>query len=155
MILSDIAVRRPVTTGVFFSALALLGVISWLRLPRTSSQTLRDTISLKRELPSLDKAELTPSAIYRLLYGYSPQAITANSLASESPLVHQHIQLFMEKLRYIRPALTGNDLQKMGIAPGPRMKEILHQLHQARLDGRVTSKKGEAEMVKSLLTVSS
>ena len=33
MILSDLAVRRPVATGVFFAALALLGAISWLRLP--------------------------------------------------------------------------------------------------------------------------
>ena len=33
MILTDIAVRRPVTTAMFFLALGLLGVISWNRLP--------------------------------------------------------------------------------------------------------------------------
>jgi hypothetical protein len=35
----------------------------------------------------------------------------------------------------------------MGIAPGPRMKEILQRLHEARLDGKVTSKKGERNLV--------
>ncbi len=33
MILPDLAVRRPVTTSMFFSALAILGVVSWTRLP--------------------------------------------------------------------------------------------------------------------------
>ncbi|GAJ20895.1 unnamed protein product [marine sediment metagenome] len=62
-------------------------------------------------------------------------------------MAHQHIQLFLDKLRYVKSALTGNDLQKMGVAPGPQMKEILNLLQEARLDGKVTSKRGEVEVV--------
>lgn len=123
-------------------------LISFLRLPKSLAQTLRDTISLKTKLPSLANPELSPSSIYRLLHSYSLQAVTANSLAGDSPVARQHIQLFLDKLRYVKSALTGNDLQKMGIAPGPKMKEILQRLHDARLDGNVTSKQGEVEMVK-------
>ena len=92
-----------------------------------------------------------PSRVYRLLYSYLPLAITANSLASDSPVVSQRIQLVLDKLRYIKPALTGNDLKKMGIAPGPRMKEILQHLHQTRLDGKVTNKQEEMELVEGWL----
>jgi tRNA nucleotidyltransferase (CCA-adding enzyme) len=120
---------------------------SFLRLPKSLAQTLRDTISLKAKLPSLANPKLTPSSIYRLLHGYSLQAVTTNSLACDSPMARQHIQLFLDKLRYVKPTLTGNDLQKMGIAPGPGIKEILNQLHEARLDGKVTSKKGEVDLV--------
>jgi len=126
-----------------------------LRLPKSLAQALRDTISLKAKLPSLADSKLTPSGIYRFLHGYSPQAVTANSLAYDSPVAHQNIQLFLNKLRYVKSAITGNDLQKMGIAPGPQMKEILEQLHEARLDGKVTSKQGEKKLVKSLLRTSS
>jgi len=126
-----------------------------LRLPKSLAQALRDTIGLKAKLPSLGKPELAPSTIYRLLHDYSPQAVTANSLACDSPVAHQHIQLFLKKLRYVKSALTGNDLKKMGIVPGPRMKEILQRLHDARLDGKVTSKQGERKLVKSLLRTSS
>jgi len=122
-------------------------LISFLRLPKSLARTLRDTISLKAKLPSLANPELNPSSIYRLVHGYSLQAVTANALASDSPVAHQHIQLFLDKLRYVKSALNGDDLQKMGIAPGPRMKEILQRLHDARLDGKVTSKQGEVEMV--------
>ncbi len=119
-----------------------------LRLPKSLAQTLRDTGSIKAKLNSLADPELPPSSIYRFLHGYSLTAITANSLASDSPIVRQHIHLFLNKLRYVKPTLTGTDLQRMGISPGPRIKEILTLLHEARLDGKVTSKQGEEEMVR-------
>jgi len=126
-------------------------LILHLRLPKSLAQTLRDSNSLKAKLQSLADPELTPSRIYHLLHGYSPPAIIANSLACDSPLACQHIQLFLNKLRYVKSALTGNDLKKMGIAPGPRIKEILNLLHEARLDGRVTSKRGEVDLVRGWL----
>jgi len=123
-------------------------LISYLKLTKLLFQTLRDTISVKSQLKPLADPELNPSRIYRLLHGYSPLAITANSLATDSPIARQHIRLFLSKLRYVKPALNGNDLKQMGIVHGPQIKEILNQLHEAKLDGKVTSKKGEEEMVR-------
>ncbi len=127
-------------------------LISYLRLSKPIAQTLRDSLSLKAKLKSLADPELTPSRIHHLLDGYSSPAITANLLASDSPVARQHIQLFLGKLRYIKPALTGNDLLRLGIAPGPQIKELLERLHEARLDGKVRSKQGEKELVKGWLT---
>ncbi len=126
-------------------------LISHLRLPKSLAQILRDTDSLRAELQSLADPKLTPSRIYHILYSYSPLAITANSLASDSDVARRHIRLFLDKLCYIKPALTGNDLKRMGIAAGPRIKEILNLLHEARLDGKVTSKKGEEELIRGFL----
>ena len=126
-------------------------LISRLRLPKSLGQTLRDAIGLKGKLQTLADPELKPSGIYSLLHPYSPSAIAANLLATDSPVTRQHIQLFLSKLRYVKSAFTGNDLKRMGINAGPRMKEILQRLHQARLDGKVTSKQGEEELVKGWL----
>jgi len=123
-------------------------LISYLKLTKLLSQTLRDTLSLKTELQSLANPELSPSHIYRLLHGYSPLAITANWLATDSAVARQHIRLFLSKLRYVKPALNGNDLKRMGVAQGPHIKEILNRLHEARLDGKVSSKRGEEELVR-------
>jgi tRNA nucleotidyltransferase (CCA-adding enzyme) len=122
-------------------------LISYLRPPRLLAQTLRDSHSLKAKLDALADPNLAPSRIYHLLHGHSPTAITANLLANDSSVVRQHFLTFLTKLRYVRPALTGNDLKKLGIAPGPRMKEILNRLLEARLDGEVTSKKEEEGLV--------
>jgi len=123
-------------------------LISRLRLPKSLAQTLRDTNSLKVKLESLANPQLAPNRIYHLLHNYSLPALTANSLAAGSPVAHQHIQTFLTKHRYVKSSLTGDDLSKMGIAPGPRMKEILKRLHEAKLDGKVTSKKDEERLVK-------
>jgi tRNA nucleotidyltransferase (CCA-adding enzyme) len=119
-----------------------------LRLPRSLAGALQDTGNLKAKLQSLADPKLTCSSIYHLLHGFSPLAITANLLTSDSAIAQRHIQLFLDKLRYIRPDLTGDDLIRMGIPPGPCIKEILHSLHQARLDGTVKSKRGEEAMAR-------
>ena len=126
-------------------------LMSYLRLTKSQAQTLRDTNSLKDKLESLADPELTPSNIYSLLHDYSAPAIMANESASDSPIARRHLRLFLDNLRYIKPILTGDDLLKMGIAPGPHLKEILQLLHDARLDGKVTSKQDEENLAKRWL----
>ncbi len=123
------------------------GLISKYRFPRSLARALRDSSSLKARVKALTAPNLAPSRVYALLRDLCLPAVVATSLATDSPVACRHIQAFLTRLRYIRPALTGSDLQKMGIPPGPRMKEILQRLHEARLDGKVKTKKGEEEMV--------
>ncbi len=122
-------------------------LISCLRLPKATAQTLRDAVGIKAEIESLSVSGLAPSSICSLLHGYSSPALVANSLAADSPVAGEHIQLFLNVLRYVKPSLTGEDLKRMGVAQGPRIKEILNLLREARLDGKVSSKKDEEEMV--------
>ena len=126
-------------------------LISHLRLPKSLAQTMGDAISLKGKLRSLTHPELRPSNIYRILCGYSQSAIIANSLATDSAIARQHMEVFLHTLRYVKPALNGNDLIKMGVTAGPQMKEILQRLHEAKLDGKATSKEDEEKLVKGWL----
>jgi tRNA nucleotidyltransferase (CCA-adding enzyme) len=126
-------------------------LISYLRLRKSVSQILRDTGSLKSRIDLLGNPDIMSSAIYNILHGYSQTAITANSLATDSDTIQQHINGYLNRLRHVKPALTGKDLQKMGITPGPHMKEVLRKLHEARLDNKVTSRADEVEMVRGLI----
>lgn len=38
------------------------------------------------------------------------------------------------------PLVTGNDLKRAGLKPGPRFRELLESIRDAQLDGRVTTK---------------
>ncbi len=124
------------------------GVISKCRFPRSLTRALRDSSRLKARVKALTAPDLAPSRVYELLRDLCLPAIVATALAADSPAACRHIQAFLTKLRYIRPSLTGKDLQKMGILPGPRMKEILQRLHEVKLDGKIKTKKGEVEMVR-------
>jgi tRNA nucleotidyltransferase (CCA-adding enzyme) len=123
-------------------------LIPRLKLRKSLAQILRDSVGLKSKLQKLADPELSPSGIYTVLHGYSATAITANSLATNSSTARRHIKLFLGKLRYVKSALTGNDLKQMGITSGPQIKEMLQRLHEAKLDGKVTTKRDEEELVK-------
>lgn len=125
---------------------------SYLRLPRSTARILRDANTLKAKLVPLAEPGLPPSSIYRLLHGYSLTAIIASSLASDSTVIRKHLALFISQLRYVKPALNGNDLIRMGIPPGSQIKEVLERLLEARLDGKVRNKQDETELVKRGLT---
>ena len=126
-------------------------LISYLRLPKSVAQTLRDAIDLKIRNESLAEPELPSSRIYSLLHSYSTSAVIASSLASDSLVARQRINLFLGKLRYIKPALSGEDLKKMGVTPGPSIKETLCLLLEARMDGKVTTRRDEVDLAKKLL----
>jgi len=126
-------------------------LISRLNLPKSLAQTVRDAITLKSKLKLVAIPGLSPSSIYRFLDGYSSQALVANSLATESPAASQNIRLFLSRLKHIETSLTGKDLIKMGIAQGPQIREILEMLHEARLNGKVTTRQDEEELVRSWL----
>ncbi|HEX75564.1 MAG TPA: CCA tRNA nucleotidyltransferase [Dehalococcoidia bacterium] len=123
--------------------------LSRLNFPKRPAQAMRHTLQLKTQLHSLAKPQLKPSDIYQSLHSYAPQAIQANALASESTIVSQHLQLYLAKLRYVKPLLNGEDLKRMGVPSGPRLGEILNVLHEARLNGEVRTRKEEERLVYS------
>jgi len=127
-------------------------LIAYLRLPKAVAQTLRDTIGVKAKLESLSVSGLAPSSIYSLLHDYCSPALLANSLAAASPAAVEHIRLFLSVFRYVKPVLSGKNLKKMGVDEGPRIKEILNLLREARLDGKVSSRKDEERLVEEWLT---
>ena len=49
-----------------------------------------------------------------------------------------------------KPLLTGHDLQELGIPPGPQMGEILHQLMDEQLEGKITNRDSAIQRARSL-----
>ena len=121
-----------------------------LNFPKNSAEAMRQTLQLKTQLHKLTNPKLKASEIYRLLYSYSATAIQANVLASESLIASQNLLLYLNKLRYVKPLLNGEDLKKMGIPAGPKVGEILGALQKARLDGEVRTGKDEEKLVNHL-----
>jgi tRNA nucleotidyltransferase (CCA-adding enzyme) len=119
----------------------------YLRLPKTTAQILRDTLAIRDKIKELVIPGQAPSAIYEILHGYHLTAYTANQIGSGSELAAEHIELYLNVLRHVKPALSGEEVQRLGVPQGPKIKEVLQRLREARLDGKVDSKEGEEEMV--------
>jgi tRNA nucleotidyltransferase (CCA-adding enzyme) len=125
--------------------------ISRLNFPKNQTQAMHHTLQLKAQLHKLANPRLKPSDIYQSLHSYTITAIQANSLASESSIASQHLQLYLAKLRYVKTLLNGKDLKGMGISSGPQVGEILSALHKVRLNGKIRTRKEEENLVLSWL----
>ena len=125
-------------------------LINYLRLPKTTTQILQDTLEIKEKTKKLSTPGLAPSIVYHLLHGYSVVAYIANSIGADSETAAEHIELFLNVLRHVKPALSGGKLEKLGVPRGPKIKEVLQKLREARLDGRISTKAEEQAMVRGL-----
>jgi tRNA nucleotidyltransferase (CCA-adding enzyme) len=123
-------------------------LIARLNLPKLAARSLRDTIAIKNKMRQLSTPGVSPGAIYKLLRDFSPPALEANLLATQSAVASQAIHLFLNKLKDVKVSLSGDDLIGMGIPAGPRIKEVLELLHQARLNGRIATRNDEEELVR-------
>jgi len=121
--------------------------ISYLRLKKASGRILLDAIDLKANLGQLASPQVTSAQVYTWLSGCAIEAVVANIIAAGMPSAVPRLTEFVEKLRYIRPALNGEDLKKLGVAQGPEIKEMLHRLLEARLDGKAATRRDEEALV--------
>lgn len=121
--------------------------LSRINPPKKLAQVMRNTLQIKKYLSDLSKPSVKPSEIYYLLHGYQPAAIQTNAIATNSPVARRYLQLFLKRLRYVKPLLDGDDLKAMGIPTGPQLGRILKALHQAKLNNEVETKRDEEELV--------
>jgi tRNA nucleotidyltransferase (CCA-adding enzyme) len=124
---------------------------SFLNFPKNAEKAMGHTLQLKAKLPQLSNSSLKHSDIFDLLDGYTLSAIQANIIAAESKTAVTNLELYLNKLRPIRTLLSGDDLITMGIHPGPQFTTIFKELHRAKLNGEVLTRKDEENLALQLL----
>ncbi len=123
-----------------------------LRLPNAEIATLTQLATLREQVePQLAVDALPRSAIYRLLEDYADAALEIFAVATDNARVRERVTLFRTQLRAVAPVLTGDDLKRMGLRPGPVYREILARLRAARLDGEITTREEEEALVRQMI----
>ncbi len=89
-----------------------------------------------------------PSRIYDLLVTLDTESLLLMMAKAKQDKAKKYVSLFLTSLRNVKVELTGDDLKKMGIPPGPRYKKILAELLDARLDGLVHNREEEMAFVR-------
>ncbi len=98
-------------------------------------------------LEKLEQSALNPSAVVSHLEPLSVEAILLAYALADRKDIREHLKLYMDGLRYIRPRLRGGDLKELGIKPGPLYRKIIDRLKQAVLDGEVRTPQEELDFV--------
>ena len=122
-----------------------------LKFGQETAKYLWEVKELRALAWRLDKENLKPSRIHRLLHVYSPRAILVFAIALDSPIARDNVLLYLNRLRWVRPHIRGAFLKKEGIPPGPVYRQILGKLLYARLDGQIRTAAEEEAMAKRLV----
>jgi len=129
----------------------LLGMITWFMFlktnPRPICKRLR-TPSIVTEscfkgqqvLKSIHEiANKKPSEITEFLDSLSPYLLFILYHTVEDPQLSKLINQYITHWKKVKPFTSGEDLQRLGIKPGPIYKKILSRLRKAWLDGEILS----------------
>ncbi len=110
---------------------------------RTEAHGLLTRLTRKKKRAPRPRA----SEIYRWFSTCSTTVLLYLSARADDE-IRRWISQYLIHLRTVHPELTGDDLRKLGFAPGPIYREILDALRFARLDAEVESRGDEISFVK-------
>lgn len=96
----------------------------------------------------LGKKGASSAAVHAALNHLSYEALIYLAIASENEAAVKKIEEFITKLKGIKPHITGGDLKKLGIKPGPVFGEIMAAVAEAKINGTLDSKKDEMDFVR-------
>ncbi len=121
-----------------------------LNMPRIWTKVMDDTQTAVERIAALP-SDAKPSQVVRALDGLSLEALQATAALAPNAAQRQLAMRYLAEWRHIRPALTGNDLLRLGIPQGPVIKEVMAALLEARLDGKAPSREVEIAIAQAWL----
>jgi tRNA nucleotidyltransferase (CCA-adding enzyme) len=102
-------------------------------------------VSLKR-LSS--KKDWEPEEIYHTFANLSIEAVLYLLALSSSDRLNQYANIYFTQYQgKAEPTLTGDDLVKMGMEPGPVFQSVFNALREARVSGKVNTRDEEVALV--------
>jgi len=99
----------------------------------------------------LNKKEIKPSEIFSFFEPYSYEVILYLKAKYKNRFFQKHIEDFLENYNHIRLHITGDDLHKLGVPPGPAYQKILAKILKAKLNGLVKTKNEELGFAENLI----
>jgi tRNA nucleotidyltransferase (CCA-adding enzyme) len=116
-----------------------------LQPSRRAREAVRDGVDALRRLPrSLSRSRpLRRSEIYTACHGRSTEALLSVLAGTSSLRIRRALLIYLSQLRAVGLDITGRDLLRAGIRPGPAVARALHAALLARLDGRARSRDGQ------------
>ncbi len=132
------------------SSVELDGVTGRLALTRRQAEAVVGFVALQSVLAELARSGLLASRAVQLLGPHPVESVEAIALVG-SRKVAGRARRYLEEWRFVRPVLHGRDLERLGIASGPKVGSMLRALLAARLDTDVQTRDDEVAFVRRVM----
>lgn len=92
------------------------------------------------------------SEIYNVFQDVQDEVLLTLYVCTEKMLVKNIIERYYTKLKNVINPVRGSDLLKIGVQPGPKVRELLNEVMIAHLDGIIESREDAIKYVESRLS---
>ncbi len=155
LFLEDVYQKEWVFLLALFDKLAVLDIENCLKKFEWPESKIKDLLNYRQRVMEIyylwrRRRKMKPSEIYFSLQEI-PVCFLLYLMAKLPSFQKRFISQYFTKWRYIKPSLTGYDLKKMGLKPGPIFRKILDTLLTAKLDGKIKTKEEEKQFVTKLI----
>ncbi len=121
-----------------------------VNLARAEAVDLAQVQALRDAAESIGRLT-SRSGIYRALTDYHDRSLRAALTVIDRPAARAALELYLNELREIRPAMDGTRLQELGVPRGPLIGRILNELQAAVLDGVIATPQQEEEYARQII----
>lgn len=95
----------------------------------------------------MHQREWQPSALNRYLDNLTVEELVYLLLCLNDEISWETVVNYLDRKELVKVDINGNDLKNLGIKTGPVYKQILDKLYDLKLDGVISSREDEIEMV--------
>ena len=107
---------------------------------------------IESKLPAnLNKKSLLSSGIFYMLEPLSYEVIILILAKYKTRNLLINIKVFFDFLNGMRILTSGHDLRKLGVVPGPGYQKLFTKVLEAKLNGKVSTKVQELELIRKLI----
>ncbi|WP_084448744.1 CBS domain-containing protein [Desulfovibrio inopinatus] len=132
-------------------------VLSVFRRLALTKRHEREIISLRillweasKQLIYWGNREIASSHIYFMLEAVPLEGILFLMARYPKEPVRKYLSRFLTQLRHVTVDITGDDLIRLGVSPGPVFSDILKAVKAARLDGRAECREDQLALAKRI-----
>ena len=104
----------------------------------------------KKLIAALSKKQVAPEQIFSLLEPLSYETIILLSVSANKNL-KKHLADYFKFYNGMRLCISGNDLEVLGVSPGPKYRQIFAKVLTAKLNGKVIDHQTELALVGKLV----
>lgn len=101
-------------------------------------------------ISELNSKKTRPARIFSLLEPLSYEVIIMLRAKFKKRNLHRHIEDFLEIYNGMRLAISGEDLSRLGLLPGPLYQRIFSIVLKAKLNGKVRTREEELDLINKL-----
>ena len=97
------------------------------------------------------KDKLSPSEVYIKLKSMTNEMLFLLMMKNRQKRIKERIIKFLKISKYEKLEITGKDIERTGLQPGPIYSTLLKKILYAKLDGKIRNKEEEIKFVKGIL----